>query len=90
MLGEEAVGRALPAPTFSDSSRLAARSQLPLATQVGEWIVTPGHQRVNRHPGSSTFLPARNRPVEIGPVNPDTPKARRTDGRQISGRYQVA
>lgn len=84
---EEAVGRAVMAPAFSDSAPGDAET-VALATQVGEMIVqTQGHA-VNPfgEPLSTfaAFLPVGDCSVEIRTIDPNASKARRPNGGQIA------
>ena len=93
LLVEEAVGRTVRAPAFSDSAPGDAEA-VALATQVGETIVLTQGSAVNPfgEPFStvSAVLPVCDCSIQIRTIDPDASKARRPNGGQLARRNQVA
>ena len=87
LLIEEAVGRAVRAPAFSDSAPGDAEA-VAWATQVGEMIVPTQRHGVNLFRASpstlAALLPVGNRSIEIRSIDPDSSEAGRPNGRQIA------
>ena len=84
---EEAVGRAVKAPAFSDSAPGDAEA-VALATQVGEMIVSAQRHGVNlcrAWPSTlAALFPVGNCSIEIRSIDPDSSEAGRPNGRQIA------
>ena len=87
LLVEEAVGRAVRAPAFSDSAPGDAEA-VALATQVGKTIVLTQGAAVNPlgKPFStvSALLPVGDCSIKIRAIDPDASKARRPNGGQLA------
>lgn len=87
LLVEEAVGRAVRAPAFSDSASGDAET-VALATQVGEMIVPTQGDAVNPFwaPSSAfaALFPVCDCPIQIRTVDPDSAEAWRSNGWQGS------
>lgn len=87
LLVEEAVGRAVRAPAFSDSAPGDAEA-VALATQVGVMIVSTQEHAVNPFGEPlSTFaalLPVGDCSIQIRTIDPNASKARRPNGGQIA------
>jgi hypothetical protein len=87
LLVEEAVGRAVRAPAFSDSAPGDAEA-VALATQVGETIVLTHGTAVNPlgEPFStvSAVLPVGDCSIQVRAIDPDASKARRPNGGQLA------